>query len=213
MNISNEVKVIIGIVIVCVLLLGAIIWFVPKTATAPVRDLSLLVRPESHMTGKFGAKVTLVEFGDYQCPACGTVAPYIKNIVDQYKNDSNFNFVHRDFPLSQHANAVPAAEAADVAGIQGKYWEMGELLYKNQKEWSDIANPTDLFIGYAKTLGLDTVKFKADIAQKKFVKSIQADLADAQALALDHTPFFFLNGVEVKDLASLKAQIDTALAK
>jgi protein-disulfide isomerase len=211
---TNEVKTIIGIVVACVVLLGAFIWLAPKSGSVSVaRDLTLLVHDNSNMTGKVGAKVTLVEFGDYQCPACGANAPFIKSVVEQYKTNPNFNFVFRNFPLSQHPNAVISAEAAQAAGAQGKYFEMNEVLYKNQNEWAEVKDPTDLFVGYAKTLGLDTVKFKSDLDQKVFVPFIQADLADATTLALDHTPTLFLNGAEVTDLSSLKAQIDGALNK
>ena len=214
MQTNSEIKTIVGIVVVCVVLLGLFVWFAPKgTSTGGPRDLTLLVHDNSHMTGKMGTKVTLVEFGDYQCPACGQVAPFVKQVVDQYVTNPNFNFVFRNFPLTQHANAFPSAEAAESAGAQGKYFQMNELLYKNQAEWSEVADPTSIFVGYAKTLGLDTVKFKASLDTKAFDAFIKADLVDAMSLSLDHTPTFFLNGVEVKDVSSLKAQIDTALTK
>lgn len=213
MKINSEVKMIIGIVVVCIVLLGAFIWFAPKPNEGKARDLGLLVRSNSHMTGTTTAKVTLVEFADFQCPACSTVSPFVKQIADSYNTNPNFNYVYRNFPLSQHINAFPSAEAAESAGAQGKYWEMNELLYKNQKDWAEVKDPTALFVSYAKTLGLDTVKFKADFDQKKFADFIQADLNDAKALALDHTPFLLLNGVEVTDLQTLKEQIDAALAK
>lgn len=209
---SNEVKMIGVIVAVCVVLLGTFVWFAPKEQTGPA-DQALLVKTDSHMTGVITAKVTLVEFADFQCPACATVAPYLKGIVDSYKNNPDFNYVYRNFPLSQHANAVISAEAAESAGVQGKFWEMAALLYEKQTEWSEVKLPTDLFVSYAQTLGLDTVKFKADIDSHRFQVFIKADLADAQSLALSHTPFLFLNGLEVKDLNTLKAQIDVELAK
>lgn len=212
MKINSEVKVIGSIVIVCVLLLGAFIFFAPDGTPSIARDLSLLVREDSYMTGNIDAKVTLVEFADFQCPACASVAPYIKRIVDVYKDNPDFNFVFRHLPLPQHANAVISAEAVESAGVQGKFFEMAELVYQNQTSWSSVKNPTDLFVGYATTLGLDITKFKSDLESNKFESFIKADLADANALALNHTPFIFLNGVEVNDLQTLQAQIDSALA-
>lgn len=212
MKMNNEVKLIVGIVAVCVLLMGAFVWLAPQPGASVARDLTLLVRDDSYMTGKIGSKVTLVEFGDYQCPACATVAPFVKEIVDLYKNNPDFNFVYRHFPLSQHANAIISSEAAEAAGAQGKFWEMSELLYKNQREWENVSKPLDLFVGYANSLGLDPIKFRTDIEKNTFLSLVKSDLQDAQGLALDHTPFLFLNGVEVDDLASLKAQIDVALA-
>lgn len=212
MKINSEVKMIIGIVIICVLLLGAFIWSAPKQSGV-TKDMNLLVRENSHMTGKLGAKVTLVEFADFQCPACATVSPFVKQVADSYKNNPYFNFVYRHFPLSQHANALISSEASEAAGDQGKFWEMSELLYKTQTEWSDIKDPTEIFMNYAKTLGLDVVKFKADLDQHKFITKVQSDLSDSIALALNQTPSLFLNGVEVTDIGSLKSQIDSALAE
>jgi protein-disulfide isomerase len=214
MKINNEVKMIVGIVVVCILLLVAFVKLAPTTpGGGQARDLALLVHDDSNMTGKKDAKVTLVEFGDYQCPACATVAPFVKGVVDSYKTNPDFNFVFRNFPLSQHANAIISAEVAQAAGAQNKYFEMSELIYKNQDEWDEVSQPIDLFVGYAKSLGLDTMKFKADLDQHKFVPFIQADLQDSISLALDHTPTFFLNGIEVTDLGSLKSQIDSLLVK
>lgn len=212
MKINNEIKIIIGIVVVCILLMAVFVKFAPNSSNL-VRDPSLLVRENSYMTGKIGAKVTLVEFSDYECPACAALAPVIKDVVDSYKDNPDFNFAFRNFPLSQHANAVITAEAAEAAGVQGKFWEMNELLYKNQEEWASVINPIDLLVGYAKSLNLDILKFRQDVEQRRFASVVQADLRDAENLALDHTPFFFLNGVEVKDLSTLRSQIDTALAK
>jgi protein-disulfide isomerase len=209
MPINNEVKTIVAIVVVCVVVLGLFVWFAPKTN----KDPNLLVREDSQMTGKVGAKVTLVEFGDYQCPACAQVAPFVKQIVDEYKNNPDFNFVYRNFPLGQHANALVSAEAAEAAGAQGKYFEMNELLYQNQDHWAGVENPIDLFVGYATTLGLDVVKFRADVEANKFEALIKRDMQDVATLKLNHTPTFFLNGVEVTNLRNLKAQIDSELSK
>lgn len=213
MKINNEVKMIVGIVVVCILLIGAFIKFAPSSSSSPARDLSLLVRENSRMTGKIGAKATLVEFADYQCPACASLDPVIKAALAPYLTNPDFNYVYRNFPLSQHGNAVISAEAAEAAGTQGKYWEMHGLLYKNQTQWAGSTSPIDIFVGYARELGLDTVKFKADLDQHKYLALVQADLQDAEDLVLTHTPTFFLNGVEVTELAKLKEQIDSALAK
>lgn len=209
---TNDIKLVAAIVVVCGILLGAFVFWGPK-GTGVELDPALLVKATSHMTGNISAKVTLVEFADFQCPACATVAPYIKGIVDSYKDNPDFNFVYRNFPLSQHANAVISAEAAESAGAQGKYFEMVEVLYQNQAEWSDVSDPTSLFIGYATTLALDVAKFTEDINSHRFQTVIAEDLADATALRLNHTPFLILNGVEVTDLGSLQAQIEAELAR
>jgi protein-disulfide isomerase len=107
--------------------------------SSQVVDSALLVKGDSHMTGQTNAKVTFVEFGDYQCPACALVAPMIKNVLSEYKDNKDVNFVYRHYPLPQHTNAVPAAMAAEAAGEQGKYWEMHDRLYENQKDWERLA--------------------------------------------------------------------------
>ncbi len=211
MKISSEVKIIVSIVLACVVILGLFVWFGPKT-TVVVKDPALLVKADSQMTGKIGGKVTLVEFADYQCPACAVISPYIREIANQFKDNPDFNFVYRNFPLSQHKNAVISAEAAESAGAQGKFWEMAELLYKNQAEWENVAEPIEIFAKYAGELKLNSVQFRLDLQMHKYQPKINADLQDAIALNLNKTPTIFLNGVEVVDLNNLKAQIEKVLA-
>src|SRR5438552_3274427 len=106
--------------------------FSASPTNQPLADPGKLVRDNSHMTSKLNAKVTVVEFGDYQCPACGYAYPILKQVLeDQYKDNPDVNFVFRNFPLPQHANAPAAAEAAEAAGAQGKYWFMHDLLYEH----------------------------------------------------------------------------------
>lgn len=155
----------------------------------------LLVRSDSHQTNP-GAKVTVVEFGDFQCPVCGAAYPVVKQITDQYQNNKDFNFVFRNFPLPQHQFAQLAAEAAEAAGRQGKFWQMYDKLYQNQNDWSVSANPLDLFVSYAQSIGLDANKFKTDVQNSAFSSKIQADMSDAQALGVDATPTFYINGVQ-----------------
>ncbi len=212
MKISSEVKIIVSIVLACVVILGLFVWFGPKT-TVVVKDPALLVKADSQMTGKVGAKVTLVEFADYQCPACAAISPYVKEIADSFKTNPDFNYVYRNFPLSQHANAVISAEAAEAAAAQGKFWEMGELLYKNQAEWEKVSEPLDVFTKYATELKLNTAQFRLDIQMHKYQAKIKADLQDATSLSLNKTPTIFLNGVEVTDLNTLKKQIEKELSK
>ncbi len=211
---NSDIKIIAGIVLVCVIILGFFVYFSPRSGDGQiVNDLSVLVRADNNMTGKMGAKVTLVEFADYQCPACASVSPFVKMIADLYKDNADFNFVYRHFPLSQHANAVISAEAAEAAADQGKFWEMSELLYKGQADWEALPNPTEVFVSYAKTLGLDTIKFRNDLASGKFRATVNTDLQDAITLRLRKTPSVFLNGREVDDLNTLKNKIDDLLNK
>lgn len=199
------------------IIIGFLFWKGP-TLNGPsqiAKDPETLVRPNSHMTGVMGAKVTMVEFGDYQCPACAVIYPEIEKVIEVYKANPDFNYVFRNFPLSQHKNAMLAAEVAEAAGAQGKYFEMEAALYKNQPEWGESTDPMPFFTKYAIALGLEMVQFESDITQHKFTSVIQADIADGTTLRVDHTPTVYINGIEQRDLTSevVKAKIDELLAK
>ena len=192
------------VIALAVIGIGVGLFFASKgSEPAPVGqqvDGKSLVRDNSHMTGKKEAKVTMVEFGDYQCPACAFYDPVIKQIIDQYKNNPDFNFVFRNFPLNQlHPNAMISAEAAEAAAEQGKFWEMRSLIYEKQKDWAEKPEPLDMFVGYAQTLGLDTAKFKTAVEQAKFRAVINADEADGTKIGVDSTPTVFINGEKFTD--------------
>jgi protein-disulfide isomerase len=192
---SKEVKIMIGIAVV--VFIGAAVLLFKQPATQdpskPV-DSQSLVREGSHMTKSADAKVTIVEFGDFQCPACAASAPTVEQIIEKYKDNKDVNFVFRNFPLSQHANAIPSAKAAEAAGAQGKYWEMYKLLYENQAAWETVSNPYSIFETYAQTLGLDMDKFKEEAQSNKYASVINADQNDGLALGVNATPTFFVNG-------------------
>ncbi len=191
----KEEKWILIIVAVVVILIGGL-WFLNRTIKTAPADATVLVRDDSQRKGSENAEVTIVEFGDFQCPSCATVEPIIKQTLAQYSEDQ-VAFVFRNFPLSQHQFAILSAETAEIAGDQGKYWEMHDLLYERQNEWSLTANPRDLFIGYAKTLGLDTEKFTADLDAEKYNDKIDRDVADGVSLGINATPTIYVNGVKI----------------
>lgn len=186
------------------------------TASTAPADPKLLIKANSHMTGSPTAKVQLVEFGDYQCPACDAAYPIVKQITDKYASNKDFNFVFRNFPLPQHQFAMIAAEAAEAAGEQGKYWQMHDLLYANQNNWISVTDPTVYFVQYASQLGLDVNKFKSEIQAGKFANIINADKNDAITLNITGTPGFFINGelsVGVPNFDYLDSQISKLLSK
>jgi protein-disulfide isomerase len=154
----------------------------------------------------------LVEFGDFQCPACGVAYPVARKIKEEYAG--RINFVFRHYPLQGHLNAFNAAMAAESAANQGKFWEMHDKLYEKQKEWSDSDKWLDIFIKYAKDLGLDIEKFKTDMNDTRLGERIRADQTDGNAAGLTATPTFYLNGemlVGVPDYGKLKEKIDKLL--
>jgi protein-disulfide isomerase len=141
------------------------------------------------------AKITLIEYSDFQCPACGAYYPMVKKLGQEFKNIS---IIYRHFPLSQHANAKPAAQAAEAAGRQGKFWEMHNMLFDNQTAWSGSASAEEIFTGYAQTLELDINKFKANFNSTETKTKIETDYQSG-ANAIDGTPTFFLNDKKIQN--------------
>ena len=177
---TKEAKILIfGLVAVVGILIGLFV-FASRSSnpTAPIADGSKLIRDTSHKYGS--GPISLVEFGDYECPACGAASAPVKQLLKDYKGKVTFYF--RNFPLPQHRNALAAAEAAEAAGEQAKYWEMHDKLYEAQSDWSGLADPTEVFVGYAKTLGLDETTFRQSATSKKFQTIIDRDTADGTAL-------------------------------
>lgn len=140
-------------------------------------------------------KVTLIEYSDFQCPACGAYYPMVKQLGQEFKNIS---IVYRHFPLPQHANARPAAQAAEAAGQQGKFWEMHNLLFDNQPTWARSTSVEEIFTAYAQTLGLDIEKFQTDFNSSKTKTKIETDYQSGTN-AINGTPTFFLNDKKIQN--------------
>lgn len=187
----------------------------PLPTPVPSSETAILVRSDSHQTASSSAKVTVVEFGDYQCPACEAAYPMTKQMLQDF--DSKINFVFRNFPLPQHQNAMIAAEAAEAAGAQGKFWQMHDKLYDTQNDWAESPQPLSFFDSYAKGLGLNLDQFNKDVTSNAFSNKIGQDMNDGETLGINVTPTFFVNGVEIAGVPSsyddLKAQINADLAK
>jgi protein-disulfide isomerase len=162
--------------------------------------------------GSSSALVTLVEYGDYECPSCGAFYPVIKQLLTD-EGPSRVLFVFRHFPLPQHANAMIAAEASEAAGLQGQFWALHDLLYANQNDWVNLPDPTQVFAGYATTIGINQAKFLTDLKSSDVYNSVMADLKQAEQNNLDYTPTFFVNGVRIDNptsYAAFKQIIDNA---
>lgn len=145
--------------------------------------------------GKKDSKVTVIEYGDFQCPGCGTFHTNFAPIMDDYKD--KITFVFRNFPITQiHPNARVAAASAEAAGLQGKYWEMWNILYERQNDWGTLgADVRDgQFEKYATQLGLDITKFKEDVTSAKVATKINFDQSLGKANGVTGTPTLFLNG-------------------
>ncbi len=216
MNSVFKLTVIVVLVIAGAIGLAAWLKSVSPDKVEPNPDIKgerIFVRPYSHMTGNANAKVTLVEFADFQCPACAANYPFIKQVIEKYKSNPDFNFVNRNFPLSSHANAQISAQAAEAAASQGKYWEMMGLLYQRQNDWAGSINPTNIFVGYAQELSLDTDRFREEVSSSKYIDVITQDLKDGEALGVNGTPTFFINGERLGNALELDNQIQSLLNK
>lgn len=207
--------------VICVAILGALIIF-NKRDTGPsfTGDVSKPITEgpiADHAYGAKDNKVVLIEYGDFQCPACLNMYPGVKEIKEQYKD--KLTFVFRNLPLTSiHPNALAAATAAEAAGLQGKYFEMHDMLYENQTEWrdKDSSERTKSFEDFAKQLGLDVNKFKTDLGSKDIASKIDRDRAIAKQIDATSTPTFVINGQKVPETDStnaeqLKKQIEDAL--
>ena len=147
----------------------------------------------NHVYGENKKKVTLVEYGDFVCPACASFYPIVQQVKEKYKDDIQFQFRH--FPLSQiHQNARTASRAAEAASNQGKFWEMHDILYEQQDSWKSSGSITSLFEGYATQIGLKPDQYKKDFASSAVNEVINADYAEGTKQGVSSTPTFFLQG-------------------
>ncbi|HNP70404.1 MAG TPA: DsbA family protein [Kouleothrix sp.] len=162
--------------------------------------------------GSADAPVTVVEFADFQCPACGSFAVTLEPaIIKDYIDTGKVKWLYHDFPLTQHKNAVPSAEAARCAGDQSAFWPMHDLLFANQAQWENSAQPGTIFAGYASQLKLDASAFEQCLNSGKYRAAVQASYDASVKAGVNQTPTFVIDGKAY--LASdLRGAIDTALA-
>jgi protein-disulfide isomerase len=163
-----------------------------------------------HVEGQGKAKVTLVEYGDYQCPYCGQYFPTVKQVQAEFNQQIFFQF--RNFPLvSLHQNAFAGARAAEAAALQNKFWEMHDALYETQTQWSSAGDPTSFFDQYATQLGLNLAQFKQDYASGKVNNLINADMAEGNKLGIQGTPTFFLDGKQLTQPANIVSAFEQVI--
>lgn len=202
MKLTSETKIFLGIVVVTVALIGgAMVLFSKPSPTLSRQDLLPAGTPTK---GNPNAKVFLVEFSDFQCPACKAAKPTVDAVVDQYKDKIVFGY--RYFPLDQHPFGRKSAYAAAAAAKQGKFWEMYDLLFTNQDQFSD-----DLFPKLAQQVNLKTDAFNEDASSDTIKQTVQKDVDYGNSIGIDATPTFFLNGKKM-NLTSYD-DIKTAVAE
>ena len=187
------------IIILAVVVLGlAGIFFIGKSKSTTNNNTGSVGTTSNHTKGSNAKNVNLLVYGDFQCPVCGQFYPVEKKIINTYQNDILFTFRH--FPLdSIHPNARAASRAAEAAGLQGKFFEMHDLLYENQSAWSSSTNPLNTFTSYAQQLGLDVDKFKVDFTSEVVNSTINADLKEGNQKGVTGTPTYYLNGKKLEN--------------
>lgn len=195
-------KSLIWIIVIFVLAIGALVVFGGggSGGNLPIDA----VAPTDYVAGNASSSVILIEYADFQCPACRSYYPILMELKETYRD--RVAFVYRHLPLkSIHFNAEPAAWASEAAGIQGKFWEMHNLLYEKQNEWASASDLESVFTDYAILLGLDKEKFLQDL-DSRLVKGIVADnRTSALKNGLNSTPTFILNGVQIDNPQSVQA--------
>lgn len=182
----------------------AIIFLLVYLLTRPQPQPIVVSAGDSPFVGPADAKVTVIEFFDFQCPVCRDVAPTFKQIIEKYKD--RVKFVARDFPLSYHSFAQKASEAARCAHEQGKYWEYHDLIIEGNLDVDSLKQ-------YAKDLGLNTTQFNDCLDSGKYSSEIQKDYNDGVSYRIAGTPTFFVNGKEipVRTYADFERLIESAL--
>ncbi|NOT48286.1 MAG: thioredoxin domain-containing protein [Acidobacteria bacterium] len=158
-----------------------------------------------NLMGSTTANVTVEEFADFQCPACASVHPVMKEIQSTY--GSRIRFIFRNFPLAipQHDKAYEAAVASEAVGMQDrtKFWAMQNLLYENQQAWTANPNYRSIWEGYVQQIGLDVEKFKNDMAGRDAKARVDADLQRGRGMSIDSTPSIFVNGKNIGGFESM----------
>jgi len=201
-----------GLGIFLVLSLGVAAFGVTRAATYSSKDTGILeskkvqkeeevykppvVTKEDHARGVGELQNVLLEYSDFQCPICAPYASMVSDIEKEFRG--KLTVVYRNFPKDTlHANAHLAARAVQAAGEQGKFWQMHDMLYEKQAEWSVSEHPQDTITQYAKNLSLGVKKFTEDMVSSVVEESIQKDIASGQSAGVDGVPVFFLNGKKI----------------
>ena len=188
------------------------------TLSAPVSYKDASGKEQSVAAGMYfagnpDAKVKVIEYADFQCPACANFNRTMEDsLFKDYVDTGKIQFIYHEFPLTQHANAQKAAEAARCAGDQGadKFWQMHDVLFRNQDQWAEDGNPVTRFIGYSGDLGLDRTAFQSCINDGKYSQQVQAAAQASATAQIPATPTFVVNGQQVPT-NGLRAAIDAAL--
>jgi protein-disulfide isomerase len=189
-----------GIVVITVILMFLA---TRRTAINPPFELGI-IHPLDNIKGNASSSVVVMEYSDFQCPACKNYYPVMRELMTEFGD--RVAFVYRYFPLTAaHPNAEFAARAAQAAGKQGKFWEMHDLLFEKQNEWTSVANVEPIFESYAALLDISVNQFKIDWASREVKDFVKAEREHAIKSGLAGTPTFFVNGKQIQNPTSVEA--------
>jgi protein-disulfide isomerase len=195
-----------GILLAIIAVIAGLIWIGESqdgSASQP-SPISGEISAVDHVKGAETASLTLIEYADFQCPTCKAYTPVLEELLAQYPD--SLRIVYRYFPLqSIHPNATIASQAAEAASLQGKFWEMHDMLFERQTDWSRLANPRDVFTTYAEELGLNTDQFRTDMDSKEAKNRVSADYRSGLGAGVQGTPSFFLNGEPLENPRGIEA--------
>lgn len=207
MKFTSESKFFLGIIgATIVLIIGALVIFSKPTNGIPALARENLIPSDTQTTGNASASAFLVEFSDFQCPACKAFQPAVDIVLEKYKD--KLLFAYRHFPLDQHPFSKESALTAEAAGEQGKFWEMEKLLFENQDRFSEA-----LWKDWANSLGLNLDEFETSFNSQKLKDKIDRDRAYGDQIGVNATPTFFLNGkkLELTSQADLVKAVEEAV--
>ncbi len=185
--------------VIFVIVLGLIVWGLAVAMNKPLNTEPTLGVPSDvtltdHARGPADAPVTIIEYSDFQCPACEAYYPLIERLIAEAS--TTVRYVYRHYPLypMPHKNAMIAAQATEAADLQGKFWDMYRLVFENQKSWENASNAAALFEEYAQRIGLNVATYKNDVNSDRVKARVQKDRDEGTALGIRGTPTFFING-------------------
>lgn len=197
--------VVIGVI--AVVLFGGAIWYSNVAAERNNEGIEI----KQNIKGNTESKVKLVEYSDFQCPACASFQPILNGLMEEYGDRISLEYKH--FPLPIHPFSLPAAVAAEAAGQQGKFFEYHDMLFSGQQAWSNSPTPNTFFLQYAQDLELDVDTFKRQMTATALRDKVKSEMEEGRQLDITGTPTFFLNGrkMEFDTFQSFMEQIVVAI--
>lgn len=193
----KKVGITVGVVLVVAISIVGLIKLAGSSGSSSSSGINVPPISKNDITrGDSKSKITLIEYSDFQCPACAAYHPLVKQLWSEFGD--KIYFTYRFFPLTNiHKNAVISAQAAYAAKLQGKFWEMHDMLFETQTSWAESGSAADTFTAYAKKLNLDVNKFQKDMNSDEAKNYVANSQNQASSIGINSTPTFFINGQQI----------------